>query len=84
MSEVGPTHRRRPHDDRASVCGEEDVGVRFSDEPTCLWCITGKWPHAHSEIEWILTRNSVKDLLKAIDDQILASVDDRLKKQEQT
>lgn len=55
MPEVGPTHQRRWHDEHRSVCGEEGVGVRFSNEPTCLWCITGKWPHAYSEIHWVLT-----------------------------
>lgn len=64
-------HRRLSHDDCVSVCGEEGVDVRFSDEPTCLWCITGKWPHAHSEVEWNLARHSVKDLMKDIDDQLL-------------
>ena len=64
-------HRRLSHDDCASVCGEEGVDVRFSDEPTCLWCITGKWPHAHSEIAWHLTRHSVKGLVKDVDDQLL-------------
>lgn len=58
------THRRSAEHNWA-VCGA--VRLVYSDNPTCLNCVAGRWTDATSELVRVLTENSVKDIQEAED-----------------
>lgn len=65
------THLRSKHG--WAVCGAQprDSDVRWSDEPNCLGCTTGVWLAPHSELAYLITTTSVKDIASMEDERMI-------------